>query len=422
MRILRILSILPVYQPFYEVLNSLDVEKLTYQQIIDEFRSKKIFFPSSFCSSMKKLGYEAFDVFFDFFELQKKWCEENNESIDFSDQRWLYKCLETQINLYKPDILYFERSALGIPCQFCEKFKKLPFIRVICGTISWQLTDFSILGPLKYFNVVFGLDQFIVDQLRSLKFNSEILDHSFDYDEEIFESEKKYDLTYVGSSGYGFCDSKGIPDHYHRYHNLIKMIQKTPIKLWCYEKPISKEEKLFYKRAKIGKFLPYFVLKNFLFKNPKMNNYKRYLLELKKKERRIPWHYNKRPLIELFPKRVSSGVFGKEYLNIISQSKISYNSHIDNPYHGGNKRCYEVTAMGSCLLCDREDQIKHLFEPDKEAVYYSTIEDAIDKAKYLINNDKTCQQIAKEGQKRTLKDHTYFNRCKTIIKKIQKFL
>ena len=358
--------------------------------------------------------------------MQKIWCAKNNEKENLQSCDWRAEYLIKQIKFYEPEVLFFERSALTFSEEFYNEIRnRFPFIKVLCGTISWELTDFSVMKRLKYFDFIFVGDDLLCKQLSSFGINANVLYHSVDYslkDFIKFNLEKKHGLTFLGSSGYGFCDWSGNPDHYHRYHDLIRMIEKTPIKIWSYEKKISKSEKEFYKKAKIIKHFPSFFLKALEKLIPGLRKIIKFALELKQKKRIIPWHYYKPTLIEKYPHRVNKSIFGQEYLHILAKSKISFNRHIDNPNHGGNKRCFEATAMGSCLLTDRKQQLQHLFEPDKDAVYYSTIDEAIEKAKYLLENEKICSEIAKNGQKRTLKDHTYLERCKAMIEKFQKFM
>jgi spore maturation protein CgeB len=63
-----------------------------------------------------------------------------------------------------------------------------------------------------------------------------------------------------------------------------------------------------------------------------------------------------------------------------------------------------------------------LFEEDKEVVTYRTVDEAIEKAKYLIDHEDVREEIGKAGQERTLKDHTVFSRCQLIDEAIQKML
>ena len=59
-----------------------------------------------------------------------------------------------------------------------------------------------------------------------------------------------------------------------------------------------------------------------------------------------------------------------------------------------------------CLLTDQKSDIHSIFEPDSEIVTYSSNEEAISKAKFLIREPKLARKIALAGQKRTLTQYT----------------
>ena len=80
---------------------------------------------------------------------------------------------------------------------------------------------------------------------------------------------------------------------------------------------------------------------------------------------------------------------------------------------------FETTGVGTCLLTDSGDNINDLFEPEHEVVTYSTLEEAIYKSKYLLENEDVRREIAHRGYIRTLKDHTIDNRCQLIDEVIQ---
>ena len=65
----------------------------------------------------------------------------------------------------------------------------------------------------------------------------------------------------------------------------------------------------------------------------------------------------------------------------------------------------------------------HLLETiDKEIVTYSSKEEALEKVNYLINNQDELSAIAKAGQSRTLKEHTYEIRMKELFEIIKKHI
>ena len=83
-------------------------------------------------------------------------------------------------------------------------------------------------------------------------------------------------------------------------------------------------------------------------------------------------------------------------------------------------RLFEVTGVGTCLLTDWKKNIGELFEPDKEIVTYSSLEECSEKVKWLRNNPKACKEIAEAGQARCLRDHTFAQRVLELDEIIRK--
>jgi spore maturation protein CgeB len=88
----------------------------------------------------------------------------------------------------------------------------------------------------------------------------------------------------------------------------------------------------------------------------------------------------------------------------------------------GNMRMYETTGMGTCLLTDSGDNMADLFEPDREVVTYSSIDECIEKSRYLLDHEDVRRKIALAGQQRTLRDHTMSNRSLQVDSMIQGML
>ena len=77
-------------------------------------------------------------------------------------------------------------------------------------------------------------------------------------------------------------------------------------------------------------------------------------------------------------------------------------------------RLFEATGMRCCLLTDFKSDIENLFEPDREIVTYKSIDEAVSKAKFLIENPDAANEIATAGQKRTFRDHTTEKQAKQL--------
>lgn len=99
-------------------------------------------------------------------------------------------------------------------------------------------------------------------------------------------------------------------------------------------------------------------------------------------------------------------------LSVLSCAKVGLNFHIDAAgRYAGNIRLYEVTGVGSCLLTDEKENLHQLFERDTEVVTYKSADECLEKAKWLLEHPKEREAIAKAGQARTLRDHTYEKRA-----------
>jgi len=115
--------------------------------------------------------------------------------------------------------------------------------------------------------------------------------------------------------------------------------------------------------------------------------------------------------------------WGKDMYRVLASSKIVINRHISTACnYANNMRLYESTGMGAMLITDAKKNLPELFKVGKEVASYRDAGDLIQQVQYYLTNDSSRSRIARAGQKRTLKDHTYTVRMKellTIIKRYQ---
>lgn len=106
--------------------------------------------------------------------------------------------------------------------------------------------------------------------------------------------------------------------------------------------------------------------------------------------------------------------WGLDMYKILLQSKIVLNRHGEVAEgYTNNMRCFEATGCGAMLMTERSKNL-HDFFSSTEAVAYSGPEEAVWAIKGLLNNEPLRKQIAAGGQARTLRDHTYAQRMKTV--------
>ena len=74
------------------------------------------------------------------------------------------------------------------------------------------------------------------------------------------------------------------------------------------------------------------------------------------------------------------------------------------------------------MLTDRKDNLGDLFEIGKEVVAYSSAEEAAELIRYYLTHPDEAQTIARAGQARTLREHTYCHRMQELVPILQRHL
>lgn len=128
-------------------------------------------------------------------------------------------------------------------------------------------------------------------------------------------------------------------------------------------------------------------------------------------------------IIKKIEKYRKPGLFGIGYYDILNQYNIGINMHTPIIGNGaGNIRMFETTGIGSCLLTDYKSENAELFDVENEIVVYKSIEDMVEKAKWLLENPKKAKEIALAGQRKTLTKYTYKNKAEQLNEYIQELL
>jgi spore maturation protein CgeB len=85
-------------------------------------------------------------------------------------------------------------------------------------------------------------------------------------------------------------------------------------------------------------------------------------------------------------------------------------------------RLYEATGVGTCLITDWKQNLSNIFELDKEILTFQSVEELNDKVNYFLEHEDKRAKIAINGQKRVLKENTYYYRMKQLLRLIEEYL
>jgi hypothetical protein len=109
-------------------------------------------------------------------------------------------------------------------------------------------------------------------------------------------------------------------------------------------------------------------------------------------------------------------VWGTEMYQVLRRSRITLNSHIDMAgREAGNMRLFEATGVGAFLLTDYKDNLRTLFEPDREVAVWRSIDACLVTIGRALADNNGRAAIASAGQARTMAQHTYRHRASEIL-------
>lgn len=109
----------------------------------------------------------------------------------------------------------------------------------------------------------------------------------------------------------------------------------------------------------------------------------------------------------------------EEAVKIYNASKIVLNINHPQSKNVTNTRTFEAAGCGAFQLTENLPEMGKLFDLGKEAVCYKDIDDLKSLVKYYLENSKEREEIARRGQQRVYRDHTYKQRMREIIDSVK---
>ena len=115
--------------------------------------------------------------------------------------------------------------------------------------------------------------------------------------------------------------------------------------------------------------------------------------------------------------------WGLEMFRVFNKSKITLNHHIEIAgSYANNQRLYEATGVGTLLITDWKKNLHEIFKPDKEVVAYRSPEECADLIKYYLEHEEEREAIARAGQERTLREHTFYYRMQELVDIVKRYI
>lgn len=332
--------------------------------------------------------------------MQTAWCSENGFTPSSHDQEFEILC--EQVKRFDPDILFCFSPSYYIQQNRIVHLKSLLKKRVM--SIAWYGSPEGEENTFRCFDLVLTNSHELKSRLNKIGIKSEQLNHAFE-PKTLAHIKKHNDkiskVVFIGSI------NKHSGVHRERTE-LLENIAKTGISLDIFSEitPHKHSEILYHNLLELRSWTAQ-KLKSYFKENSKIAYWSNYQ-NLPPK----PLTYESR-----FMKMVKSPRYGLEMLDTLSTYSISFNGHIEHTgSYSCNLRLFESTGVGCCLLTDNKKGLSELFKEDTEIVTYQSKEEALEKARFLMDNPKVANEIAQRGQKKTLSAHTTKNQVAQFVK------
>jgi len=114
--------------------------------------------------------------------------------------------------------------------------------------------------------------------------------------------------------------------------------------------------------------------------------------------------------------------WGRQMYQILASSKLTLNHHGNVAPYANNMRLFEATGVGTCLLTDWKANLGDMFTSGREVIAYRNAEECVELIERYLQHDAEREAIARAGQARTLREHTYYHRMQEFVGIVGKYL
>ncbi len=342
-----------------------------------QVRMESLFGMADFYSSnLRKLGHEAWDIHANNEPMQRAWAREHG--VRLSDRyEWRFRLRRGIVpwvsrvhsrkwfyEVLAAQIKHYKADVLlnqamdGISSEFLREIK--PFVRLLVGQIASPLPKNEEYSCHDL--VISSLPNF-VEYFRKRGIRSEL--HRLGFGEKVLEAinskaDKSIPVSFVGNVSYAHEERVRLLEYLCQRFENISIWGKGAESL-CKDSPILQ-------------------------------------------------HY-------------SGQAWGRGMYQILCESKITLNHHGRwAGEYANNCRLYEATGVGTLLITDWKVNLHEMFEVGKEVVAYRTPEECAELIQYYLEHDEEREAIAKAGQERTLREHTYYHRMQELVDIVRKYL
>lgn len=391
-RLLRAYTVYPEYaESFYAAHPEMRSRSFDDQKRAHD--AEAVAWGDAYTRALAPLGYEVLEIPLNMVPMMRAWDREHGgqPGAAFDPEN----VLVAQAREFAPDIIWFDHHEENLLRRLREA------VRSCRLAVGWMGSPIGARNAWKQMDLVLSCAPEATAHMRALGIHSEHLHHAFDDAvlARLTPPRREVPLTFIGSI------IRRNRYHLDRDRILTAIVQHLPLEV--YSPSVDPPLQEYAKAAASGAL---FLLTSAM----------RALGLLEPAMRRSSW-VRKAALVATAPRapvnprlrrHLKPAVFGLKMYQLEHDSSVVLNIHADSsPEYASNMRLFEAAGVGSCLLTDWRRNIADLLEPDREVVTYASPEECVEKARWLLDHPRERTAIARAGQARILKDHTFRERA-----------
>ena len=352
---------------------------------------------------------------------QKSWAEEFK--IKYNPKNWFLEILEAQILKEKPDVIY-NTTITVIPYSFIEHIKKKIKKNILWVSYYGVIRVGEFVRFKEYDLLLTGFRE-LEKELSNENQKYEFFPHYFDDKlcQSSFNSKRNKSLSFAGLLSANYADGNIYLYRRQVVETLMELCNmETSSEL--NDDNNNPKEAIRQRICKIRYEI--YQLLNSLPQPLRFLKLIRGLKEVSQWEVEVKADHFFNPRLM---KQVLPPCFGIQLYESLNDSKITLNVHGNvNANYGrakfaaGNIRLFEATGAGCCLLTDHLPHLEEFFSADEEIVTFRNKGEAVEKAKYLMDNPSKAESIARKGHKKAWKYHSSKTRANQFTKILKKYV
>ena len=91
-------------------------------------------------------------------------------------------------------------------------------------------------------------------------------------------------------------------------------------------------------------------------------------------------------------------------------------------FASSSSRPFELASMGACIVANPYEGFSEWFEPGEEVIVVHSADEAVDRYRYLLANERERLAIGRAARERVLKQHTFRHRAGELIQIMQQYM